>query len=59
MIVPKGSQDPFVERNVTTVFAVLALATFMALTTMLLILSYDRAPDPRPQAAIGEEMPSN
>jgi hypothetical protein len=45
MLVPKGSQELYVERNATAVLAVLALSSFMALTAMLMILSYDQAPD--------------
>ena len=55
MIVPKGSRDLYGEHNATAVLAVLCLSAFMAFTAMLLILSYDRAPD----AAATQELHSD
>jgi hypothetical protein len=59
MLMPKGSQDLYVERNATTVLAVLALASFMALTAMLLILNYDRFPDAPVKPPLAQDLPSN
>jgi hypothetical protein len=59
MLVPKESQDLYVGRNATAVLAILTLASFMALTAMLLILSYDRFPDAPGTAPSALELPSN
>ena len=59
MFTPKGSQDLYVERNATTVLAILALATFMALIAMLLILNNDRVADAPAKSAATLELPSN
>jgi hypothetical protein len=55
MLVPKGSSDLYSERNATAVLAVLCLSAFMAITAVLLILGYDRAPN----AAVTQELPSD
>jgi hypothetical protein len=59
MLMPKGSQDLYVERNATTVLAILALATFMALTAMLLILNYDRVPEAAAKHPATQDLPIN
>ncbi len=57
MLVPKNSQELYVERNATAALAILALATFMAFTAVLLILDYDRVPEAQKPPA--QELPSN
>jgi hypothetical protein len=57
MLVPKNSQELYVERNATAALAILALATFMAFTAVLLILDYNRVPEA--QKPPTQELPSN
>lgn len=57
MLVPKNSQELYVERNATAALAILALATFMAFTAVLLILDYNRGSEA--QKPPTQELPSN
>jgi hypothetical protein len=59
MLVPNRSQDVHVERNATTALAILTLASFMALTAMLLILHYDRFLDAPEKPVATQGLPSN
>ena len=59
MLMPNRSQDVYIERNATTVLAILALASFMALAAMLLILNSDRFVDAPAKTVLTQELPSN
>ena len=59
MLMPNRSQDVYIEHNATTVLAILALASFMALAAILLILNSDRFVDAPEKTVPTQELPSN